>query len=430
MIPWERFLRTRQLTESLCAPLELEDYGLQCMEDVSPPKWHLAHTTWFFETFLLLPFQKNYRPFNPRFHELFNSYYLTLGNPFGRSHRGFLSRPTVREIYAYRKSVDGAVAELAGRPENEETARLEEIVEWGIQHEQQHQELLLMDIKYNLSCNPLRPAYGSLPEAPEKKKQANIPSLRWIDFPEGNCELGSGGDGFSFDNERPRHLVYLHPFSWADRPVTCGEYLEFMEAGGYEQPEEWLSDGWNAKQAAKWRAPLYWENLEGTWWQYTLGGMRRVEENTPVCHVSYYEADAFARWSGKRLPTEAEWEHAARDGLEEGWSTALAGANTLESGLLQPAPLSEGDPFQGLRNMFGDVWEWTQSAYAPYPGFRIPEGALGEYNGKFMNNQRVLRGGSCVTPRSHLRPGYRNFFRPHDRWPFTGVRLCEDLSRP
>jgi ergothioneine biosynthesis protein EgtB len=309
------------------------------------------------------------------------------------------------------------------------------VTEWGIQHEQQHQELLLMDIKYNFSCNPLRPAYLSAETVSLEGAAAlpeKVPPLRWVDFPEGTYPLGFQGDGFSFDNERPRYLSYLYPFSLASRPVTNGEFMEFIESGGYDRPEYWLSDGWNARKAEGWHAPLYWENLEGHWRHYTLAGVRRMEESAPVCHVSYYEADAYARCSGKRLPTEAEWEHAARAGTETGWRAALEGANTLESGLLRPAPWNEaeGDSPHGLQRMFGDVWEWTQSAYSPYPGFRLPEGALGEYNGKFMNNQRVLRGGSCVTPRSHLRPTYRNFFRSQDRWPFTGIRLCDDLPRP
>jgi ergothioneine biosynthesis protein EgtB len=416
----ERFRKVRKETETLCKPLETEDYGLQCAEHASPPKWHLAHTTWFFETFILLPRLRDYRSYDSRYHALFNSYYQSLGEPFERAHRGDLSRPTVAQVYAYRRHVDLAMGELlSGRLSSD----LVSLVEWGLQHEQQHQELLLMDIQYNLSRNPLRPAYAERLGRPEP--QAHLP-LQWVPFSGGERRLGYEGMGFAFDNERPRHPVHLAPYALADRPVNCGEYLVFMEYGGYDRPELWLSDGWEVARREGWRAPLYWEKRGEEWWRYTLRGMTPVDAEAPLCHVSFYEADAFARWASRRLPTEAEWENAsfadaeARPGLP-------ASANLLESGLWQPRPAPEEEAGTGLRQMFGDTWEWTQSAYSAYPGYETPRGALGEYNGKFMNNQRVLRGGSCVTPASHIRPTYRNFFRPEDRWAFTGVRLCQSL---
>jgi ergothioneine biosynthesis protein EgtB len=420
----ERLLKIRGTTETICNPLETEDYGLQCMEDVSPAKWHLAHTTWFFETFLLVPHFKNYRNFNDRFHELFNSYYQSLGTPFTRAHRGLLSRPTVREVYAYRAHVNDALRELLSTTPGPDAPRILEILEWGIQHEQQHQELLLMDIKYNLAFNPLRPAYLKAPEVSGRGPQPQA-TLNWMEFSGGNRNVGAysapvGSGVFAFDNETPRHLTWLEPYALADRLVTCGEYLDFMEDGGYDRPEFWLADGWDAAQKQGWRAPLYWEQISGRWWQYTLHGMTPVDPACPVCHVSYYEADAMARWAEKRLPTETEWENAVG-------SEAVPAGNFLESGRLHPVPAEAVSPsLNGIRQAFGDVWEWTQSAYAPYPGFKPPAGALGEYNGKFMNNQRVLRGGSCVTPASHMRATYRNFFHAGDRWPFTGVRLCSE----
>jgi ergothioneine biosynthesis protein EgtB len=421
----QRFENVRALTETICNPLETEDYGLQAMEDTSPPKWHLAHSTWFFETFLLVPYTKNYRVFNTRFHELFNSYYRSLGSPYPRARRGLISRPTVREVYAYRAHVDAALSELLAAPAGLQSPRLLEILEWGLQHEQQHQELLLMDIQYNLFANPLRPAYLSSVD-PSPAAPDGTP-LGWVDFLGGNRNLGADGGGFSFDNESPRHIVYLEPYALADRLATCEEYLAFMEDGGYDRHEFWLADGWDLRRKRGWEAPLYWEKREGRWRQYTLQGMQDVRPNDPVSHVSYYEADAFARWAGKRLPTEAEWENAVSQGTDGLWRPATEAANFLESGRLRPSPASEAPAsVNGLRQVFGDLWEWTQSAYAPYPGFKPPRGALGEYNGKFMNNQRVLRGGSCVTPRSHIRPTYRNFFHPEDRWPFNGVRLCQE----
>jgi ergothioneine biosynthesis protein EgtB len=415
----ERYHSVRSLTETLCNPLETEDYGLQGGEHASPPKWHLAHTTWFFETFILVPGVRNYRSYDSRYPALFNSYYQSLGEPFARARRGDLSRPTVAEIYAYRRHVDAAMQELL---QSEISPRIAERLEWGLQHEQQHQELLLMDIQFNFSRNPLRPIYAE-PLAPVAP-QPHLP-LQWISFEGGLRPLGHEGAGFAFDNEQPRHPVHLAPYALADRPVSCGEYLVFMEYGGYDRPELWLADGWETLRREGWRAPLYWERRGDQWWRFTLRGMVAIDPEEPVSHVSFYEADAFARWAGKRLPTEAEWENAVL--VDAAARVAPASANLLEDGWLQPRPAPAEEAGLGLRQMFGDLWEWTESAYIPYPGYAPPGGALGEYNGKFMNNQRVLRGGSFATPASHLRPTYRNFFRPEDRWAFTGVRLCRSL---
>ncbi len=401
----------RRQTERLCQPLALEDYGVQSMVDVSPPKWHLAHTTWFFENFLLHVYDPTYREFHPRFGYLFNSYYETVGVFYPRSCRGLLSRPTVEEVFHYRSYVDTVMEELIASLEEMEWGAFAYRVTLGIHHEQQHQELLLTDIKHIFATNPLRPVYrepGVLP----KLEQA---SLQWVEYTGGLSAIGHAGDDFAFDNEAPRHRVYLEGYALASRLVTNGEFMEFIEAGGYEKPEYWLSDGWRTAKQEGWYAPLYWERIDGRWWHMSLGRMQSVWEYAPVCHVSYYEADAFVRWAGTRLPTEAEWEHAASE-------RPIAG-NLYEAGWLCPLPAAKGaTPLQ----VYGDVWEWTQSPYLPYPGYHPPAGALGEYNGKFMCNQIVLRGGSCVTPASHIRASYRNFFFPRDRWQFTGIRLAED----
>jgi ergothioneine biosynthesis protein EgtB len=377
---------------------------------VSPPKWHLAHVSWFFETFLLLPFQRDYRVFHPRFDYLFNSYYETHGKPFPRPQRGLLSRPTVAEIYRYRAHVDAAMAEaIESVPESNRGTFAERLV-LGLHHEQQHQELLFTDIKHIFAFNPLRPAYQE-----SKPVRSRLPAapLAWIEVAGGVHEIGHTGEEFCFDNETPRHRVYVQDYALASHPVSNGEYLEFMEAGGYRRPEHWLSDGWRTRNEQGWRAPLYWEQQDGRWWLMTLSGMRPLDEHEPVCHVSFYEADAYARWAGKRLPTEAEWELAATE-------MPIAG-NFQESGHLHPVP---GDGVAA--QLFGDVWQWTRSPYGPYPGFRPLAGSLGEYNGKFMCSQMVLRGGACVTPASHIRTSYRNFFYPGDRWQFSGIRLAED----
>jgi ergothioneine biosynthesis protein EgtB len=404
------YAAVRRASAALAQPLAVDDYGLQAMPEVSPAKWHLAHTTWFFETFLLKPYASGYRVFNPQFEYLFNSYYNHVGAQFPRARRGLLSRPTVEEVFHYRAHVDTALAALlAGAPE-QQWPDIAVRVTLGCQHEEQHQELFLTDIKYNLSVNPLQPAYrADLPSSARDGGDA----FGWIEQPGGIQEIGHAGAGFAFDNEGPRHRVLLPDYALASRLVTNGEYQAFIDAGGYRNPEFWLADGWRAAQECGWQAPLYWQQLEGRWQVYTLAGLRPVNEREPVCHVSFYEADAYARWAGARLPTEAEWETLARRETVSG--------NLRESDHLHPCPARDGSS-----QWYGDVWEWTASSYAPYPGYRPPAGALGEYNGKFMVNQMVLRGGSCVTSAGHIRPGYRNFFYPADRWQFSGLRLAQD----
>jgi len=405
-----RYLDVRRASELLCRPLAEDDYCLQGMPDASPPKWHLAHTSWFFETFLLKPFARGYRVFDEQFDYLFNSYYQSVGAQYPRAQRGLISRPSTEEVYRYRVHVDEAMRALFDRP-GEDPAEVVSRVTLGCQHEQQHQELLLTDIKYSFSLNPTRPAYcAHLPTPPARKTAP----LDWIDYPSGMREIGHAGAGFAFDNEMPRHRVYSGAFALASRLVTCGEYLKFIDAGGYQRAEYWLADGWRALNERGWQAPLYWEHADGRWRLFTLSGMRALNEHEPVCHVSFYEADAYARWAGKRLPTEQEWEIAATAHAVDG--------NLRESGYLHPLAAPSQRPAQ----LYGDVWEWTGSAYLAYPGYRPPAGALGEYNGKFMVNQMVLRGGSCVTPGDHVRSTYRNFFYPPDRWQFTGIRLGDD----
>jgi ergothioneine biosynthesis protein EgtB len=407
-----RYQDVRRTTERLCRPLGPEDHVIQAMPDVSPTKWHLAHVSWFFETFLLAPHLPGYAPRDPAYRVLFNSYYNGVGPQFSRPDRGHLSRPTVAEVLDYRVWVNRGMAALI---EQLDEARLEALVpllELGLNHEQQHQELILTDIKYNLAVNPLHPAYHAI--APPSIG-ATAP-LGWTEHAGGLAAIGHDGVGFAFDNEGPRHTVYLRPFRLADRPITNREFLEFVDAGGYRDAAPWLSEGWRTVQERGWCAPLYWERVDSSWFMQTLSGFLPLDLHAPVTHVSYFEADAYARWRGRRLPTEQEWEHAA---------TALpVRGNFQDDGLFHPQPASSGD--DGPRQMFGDVWEWTQSAYAPYPGYRPVPGAVGEYNGKFMVSQMVLRGGSCVTPRSHIRASYRNFFPPDARWQFSGIRLADD----
>jgi ergothioneine biosynthesis protein EgtB len=390
----------RRQTEALAAPLSPEDQTVQSMSDASPTKWHLAHTTWFFETFLLKPQLAGYRPFDPAYEYLFNSYYEAVGPRHPRPQRGMITRPGVDEIAAYRRHVTEAMAELI------EGGNATGLIELGLNHEQQHQELILMDIKHALSLNPLHPAY-----APERLPATTGASLRWLDCEGGLVGMGHAGEGFAFDNEGPRHRIWVDPFALATRLVTCGEYEAFIADDGYRRPEFWLSAGWDCVQQRGWDGPFYWheDNL------FTLGGLRPRRPDEPVCHVSFYEAAAYAKWAGKRLPREAEWEIVATD-------VALDG-NLLEDGRLHPAP-ADGE---GVLQMIGDVWEWTASPYVAYPGFREPAGAIGEYNGKFMANQMVLRGGCAATPRDHIRSTYRNFFPPDARWMFGGIRLAEDL---
>ncbi len=404
----QNFLAVRAMSLLLCAPLAVEDHSLQPTPDASPAKWHLAHTTWFFETFVLSQYAHNFRPFHPAFRSLFNSYYNAVGDRPLRSLRHILSRPSLDEVHAYRTYVDQATAHLLNL--DLPPAALELIV-LGMNHEQQHQELIVTDVKNGLWANPLHPGYRN--PADPKTARSETTSPDWRSFPEGVYAVGFEGSGFAFDNERPRHNVYLEAFRLASRLVTNGEYLEFMRDGGYNIPTLWLSDGWDSVRSNQWSAPLYWEQRDGEWWTYTIEGMQPLQLNEPVCHISFYEADAFARWAGCRLPTEFEWEIAA--------GSCPVHGNLLDSGALHPQPVTGTEP---LEQMFGDVWEWTGSAYMPYPGFKPAAGAVGEYNGKFMCNQMVLRGGSCATPLSHIRATYRNFFPPHVRWQFMGVRLA------
>jgi ergothioneine biosynthesis protein EgtB len=393
-----------------------EDYVIQAMPDVSPPKWHLAHTSWFFETFILALASPGYRSPHASYAYLFNSYYVAAGERHCRHKRGLLSRPTVEEVYRYRAYVDQHMTAFLEGLHGETLDRWSSVVELGLHHEQQHQELLLTDVKYNFACNPLRPAYVSL-DIPTRVP--TLGPLRWVSFLEGVCWIGHDGQGFAFDNEFPRHRSFVERFELASRLVTNGEYLAFMDDGGYERPELWLSMGWDTVQREGWQAPLYWEQQDGSWWMMTLAGMRPVSETEPVCHVSYYEADAYARWADARLPTEAEWEVAAMPLPIRG--------NFVEHQTFHPIPVSQIDTAVPLVQIFGDVWEWTQSHYSPYPGYTASLGALGEYNGKFMANQFVLRGGSCATSVSHIRHTYRNFFPADARWQFMGIRLARTI---
>lgn len=406
----DRYRAVRAETLALAEPLSAEDCALQSMPDASPTKWHLAHTSWYFETFVLENAIPGYEPFDPAYRVLFNSYYNSVGEQYARPDRGLLSRPTLADVLAYRDHVDAALLPLLEKGTLDDFHH--EVALLGIHHEQQHQELVLTDLKHLLSRNPTHPVYARTSGPPGPPGAP--PPLGWCGYPGGLCEIGHAGTDFHFDNEAPRHRVWLEPFELATRPVTNGEFLAFVEDGGYRDPIHWLSDGWATVQERGWSAPLYWTRRDGVWWTFTLGGLRELRLDEPVIHVSHYEADAFATWSGARLPGEAEWECAAAD--------APVGGNLMESGALHPTP-AEGE---GLLQLFGDVWEWTRSAYGPYPGYRPPQGALGEYNGKFMSSQMVLRGGSCVTPRSHVRATYRNFFYPDARWQFSGIRLARD----
>ncbi len=402
-----RYRAVRQLSLDIAAPLSESEACLQPMADASPAKWHLAHTTWFFETFLLRDHLPGYRLHDDSYPFLFNSYYEGEGERHPRAERGLIARPTLDEVREWRTAVDAALLDAID-------ALPADLIELGLNHEQQHQELLLMDLTAAFAAQPGEPALRDAAPAPPI---ALPPPIAWIDSRNGIAEIGHTGRGFAFDNEGPRHRVLLHPHALADRPVTNGEWLGFIAAGGYRDPLLWLADGWAWVQSEKVEAPLYWSQGEGGWLRFGLDGTRPVDPAAPVCHISYYEADAYARWAGARLPTETEWE-AATEGFDP------ASGNQLDvAGAVRPLP-AEG---QGLRQMFGDVWEWTGSAYLPYPGFRPATGAVGEYNGKFMVSQMVLRGGCCATPRGHVRASYRNFFYPHQRWMFSGLRLAKDL---
>jgi ergothioneine biosynthesis protein EgtB len=399
----DRFAAVRAATEALCAGLEAEDCQVQSMPEASPLKWHLAHTTWFFETFVLVAGPTGYRPYRPDYAVMFNSYYQGVGPQHPRPERGLLTRPTLDEIRAYRAHVDGAMSALFAH----DTGALAERVELGLAHEQQHQELMLTDVKHAFAKNPLLPSYRPGPLEPDGMA---APS-RWIERPAVMVEVGHDGGGFAFDNEQPRHRAWCDAHAIASRPVTNAEYLQFVRDGGYQKPELWLSDGWDRIRAEGWNRPLYWSEDHAS--VFTLRGLQRLDPHEPVCHVSYYEADAYARWAGARLPREEEWEAAAAAWPVQG--------NFVESGRLHPRASSARDP-----EFFGNVWEWTASPYVAYPGFRPAAGAVGEYNGKFMCNQIVLRGGSCASPLAHLRATYRNFFAPYARWQFSGIRLARD----
>jgi ergothioneine biosynthesis protein EgtB len=414
-----QFTQVREQSESLAAELSAEDCMVQSMPDASPTKWHLAHTTWFWETFLLTPHLKGYKPLNAEYRTLFNSYYNAVGDRPQRDMRGVFSRPSLDDVYAYRQYVDQFMLQLLHHDLPDELAA---VVTLGLNHEQQHQELIVTDIKHALWSNTLRPAYSELRMTENGRGTAK---QQWLEYGEGLFHIGHDGEGFAFDNERPRHKTYIEDFQIASRLISNAEYMQFMLDGGYRRAELWLSEAWETVRAQGWRAPLYWErnDKDDIWLNYTAQGMRPVDLDEPVCHVSYFEADAFARWAGDRLPTEAEWEIAAAKPAEN-----IAG-NFLESGNFHPQSASheDRDPDKVLQQMFGDCWEWTRSAYEPYPGYKPATGALGEYNGKFMCNQYVLRGGSCATPQSHIRATYRNFFPAHTRWQFSGIRLAKDV---
>lgn len=415
----DRFDQVRAYTEALASPLSPEDQTVQSMPDVSPTKWHRAHVTWFFETFVLADHEQGFAPFQDQYWFLFNSYYEAVGPRFSRPHRGVISRPGAHDVGVYRGNVDARVRDLVGSLDGGTLEKLAPTIELGFHHEQQHQELLLMDIKHVLSLNPLRPAYV---ERPGTSDAAEPDPLGWVDVEGGLVEIGHEGAGFSFDNELPRHQVWLEPFRLADRLVTNGEWLEFVADGGYQRHDLWLSDGWARVTEDGWRAPFYWVQVDGVWFEHTLHGTWPVNPALPVTHVSFYEADAFATWAGRRLPTEAEWEHAV---AADGQGTEVTG-NLADVVSFHPGAAPAADPGgPHLRQAYGDCWEWTSSSYLPYPGFHPAEGAIGEYNGKFMSGQMVLRGGCALTPPGHARASYRNFFPPGARWAMSGVRLAD-----
>ncbi len=411
----DKYTKVRSVTEQLCEPLEKEDFVVQSMTDVSPTRWHLAHTAWFFETFILKPELTDYKTLNEQYNYLFNSYYNAVGQQFPRSQRGHLSRPTVEEVFVYRHHVDLEMIRLFESLDQHKLAELEPTLVLGLHHEQQHQELMLTDIKHVFFQNPLFPAYR---EAEQPNQFDDIDDLQWVTFEGGLVQHGFSGDEFSFDNETPRHDVLIQPFELGNRLVTNREYLSFIEDGGYKQAALWLSDGWALNNKEKWIAPLYWLHKDNKWLEFTLSGLSPLSLDSPVTHLSYYEADAYANWCDARLPSEHEWEHAAQSLRIDG--------NFVQTQLFHPAP-TEPESASRLNQMFGDVWEWTRSPYSPYPGFKSASGAIGEYNGKFMSSQMVLRGGSCVSSRDHLRSTYRNFFYPHSRWQFMGIRLARDV---
>ncbi|MBV9998915.1 MAG: ergothioneine biosynthesis protein EgtB [Verrucomicrobia bacterium] len=408
------YYRVRDFSRKLCATLEPEDCVVQTVPEVSPTKWHLAHTSWFFEAFVLKVAVPGYASISPEYAYLFNSYYNAAGKMHCRPKRGLISRPTLRQTWEYRSRVDAFMDRVFEDPDL--TEKFAPVITLGLHHEQQHQELMLTDIKHVFSENPLRPVFRERP----RLAASPVPPLRWQTFTAGVHEIGYNGDEFCYDNEGPRHRQFVEGFQLASRLVTNGEYLDFIEDGGYQRPEFWLSLGWYTVNEQGWEAPLYWERRDGSWSTFTLSGTRELNRSEPVCHVSYFEADAFARWAGARLPTEFEWEVAAADLPRAG--------NFADDEIFHAKPLDETATDEPFAQMFGDVWEWTRSSYAPYPGYAPVAGALGEYNGKFMCNQYVLRGGSCATSRSHIRKTYRNFFPPQARWQFMGIRLARDVD--
>jgi ergothioneine biosynthesis protein EgtB len=407
----DRYAGVRRQTESLSAPLETEDYVVSSMPDVSPTKWHLAHTSWFFETFVLAQFDERYVTPNPKYAFLFNSYYVQAGERHCRAQRGLVTRPTVAEVFAYRAHVDAAMTSLIDRIASDVAHPAHAVIELGLHHEQQHQELMLTDIKHVFWMNPMRPAYAPRPRA----DRGDADAAGWKSVTGGIHRVGFDGNGFSFDNESPSHRVFVDDFKIADRLVTNGDYLAFIDDRGYHRPELWLSNGWATIREGNREAPLYWERTVDGWTEFSLAGTHPVDPSEPVCHVSYYEADAFARWAGARLPTEPEWEIAAS-------SEPVDGA-FVEARVFHPSPAPRTD---GIRQLYGDVWQWTQSAYTAYPGYQPAAGAIGEYNGKWMSDQWVLRGASCATPRTHARLTYRNFFPSDARWQFMGIRLASN----
>lgn len=410
----EQYQSIRQFTERLCEPLIIEDYIIQSMPDVSPTRWHIAHVSWFFETFVLNPYASNYKPINPKYKYLFNSYYIAVGERYPRPLRGLLSRPNVHEIFEYRKHIDENMMVFINQIDDAKLTELTLLIETGLHHEQQHQELMLTDIKHVFSVNPLYPVYREV----TRPQVDEVAAMKWIPYEEGIFSIGHGDNSFCYDNETPRHRVFLEPFEFGSRLITNGEYMDFMEDDGYKRADLWLSMGWDTVNQNEWESPLYWLKQDGEWYEFSLNGLQKVNPHEPVCHVSYYEADAFARWKDARLPTEAEWEVVAQDAVIQG--------NFVDDGMYHTAALIEADANKPAQ-MYGDAWEWTQSSYSPYPGYKAPKGAIGEYNGKFMCNQFVLKGGSCATTLSHIRPTYRNFFYPPDRWQFMGIRLVKDV---
>ena len=411
-----RYNEIRRSTESLCSPLETEDFTIAPTPEIgSPIKWHLAHTSWFFETFILTKEYPGYQVFHPRFSYLFNSYYISVGERHTRSLRGSVSRPSVDEVFEYRKYVDAHMERFLEESDEGVLAKVNEVIEIGLQHEQQHQELILSDIKHIFWNNPTYPTYKA---NEHQELETSKTPLNWIGFEEAIRCVGFDGDEFAFDNERPRHQQFVPSFEIGSRLITNGEYLEFIEDQGYENGRLWLDLGWDLIQAENWAAPFYWEIRDGAWHEMTLSGFRELDLNQPVSHISYFEADAYARWAGERLATEAEWETAAQNLKLEG--------NFQDDGVFHPQALTSNVSQDSISQMYGDLWEWTQSHYSPYRGYQAPPGALGEYNGKFMCNMFVLKGGACVTPKSHVRLTYRNFFGPEKRWPFTGIRLARD----